>query len=377
MMFSPHLRYVVFGFFIPPVFYAIQMETDSIDNLIITGGTGFFGLHACNHFSSQDINVTTVDINPFQESDDIEDVEFAKGDVRNAELMKKVIKDADAVIHAASAIPTWDETEIKNATVDGTRTVLQAAQRNGVDRVVYISSAAVYGRRDRQPMTESTELRPRSLYGRAKLEAEEVCHEYRAKGMCVPIVRPQALIGRQRLGVFQILFDWVHTGATIPLIGAGNNKYQLLHVEDLISAIDLLLTADKGQVNTEFNVGAAKFNNMKEDFQSLIDYAGTGKRAIGTPAFLAIWSLRVLNYFNLSPLYPSLYETASEDTYLNVEKLKSIGWEPDYSNREALVDTFEWYRANYVADKSERGVGNRTAPDQKALLLVKKLFQII
>lgn len=353
------------------------MNTTGLNSLVITGGTGFLGLHTYDYFSRKGVDITAVDLHPFQEDDEVDDVEYVQGDVRDADLMAEVTEDADAVVHAASAIPTWDEAEIREATVEGTRTVLQAASKNDVDRVVYVSSAAVYGRRDKPPMTEDSELRPRSLYGEAKLEAEEICRDYRNDGMCVPIVRPQALIGHQRLGVFQILFDWVHTGANVPLVGSGNNEYQLLHVEDLVSALELLLTADRDDVNTEFNAGAAEFGSMREDFQALIDHAGTGKRVIGTPAFLAIWALRVLTFFNLSPLYPSLYETAPEDTYLNVEKLQAVGWEPEYSNQEALVETFEWYRENYVADESEGEVGNRTAPDQKGLRFVKKVFQVI
>jgi hypothetical protein len=85
----------------------------------------------------------------------------------------------------------------------------------------------------------------------------------------------------------------------------------------------------------------------------------------------------VLTFFNLSPLYPSLYETANEDTYLNVEKIQEIGWEPTYSNEKALVDTYEWYRKNFAYGESEGVVGNRTAPDQKGLRFIKKIFQLI
>jgi nucleoside-diphosphate-sugar epimerase len=346
-------------------------------SLVVTGGTGFLGLHACNYFSDQGAEVTAVDLHPFQDGDDVGDVEFVQGDVRDEELMNELADGADAIIHAASAIPTWDDEKVHKAVVNGTRTTLDAAEMMDVDRVIYLSSAAVYGRRDDPPVTEKSPLRPRSVYGEAKLEAEQVCREYRERGLCVPVVRPQALIGRQRLGVFQILFDWVHTGANVPLVGEGKNKYQLLHVDDIVSALDLLLSADRKAVNTEFNLGAAEFGTMREDFQALIDHAGTDKRVIGTPAFLAIWGLRVLTFFNLSPLYPSLYETANEDTYLNVEKIQELGWEPEYSNKEALIDTYEWYRENFVYEESEGVVGNRTAPDQKGLWFVKKVFQVI
>lgn len=348
-----------------------------VGSLVVTGGTGFLGLHACNHFARQGVDVTAVDLHPFQKEDEVADIEFVQGDIRNQEVMRDVTKNADAVVHAASPIPTWDDDEIREAIVDGTRTTLKSASQNGVDRVIYVSSAAVYGPRDRSPVTEESTLKPRSVYGKAKLEAEEVGREFRDDGLCVPIVRPQALIGRQRLGVFQILFDWVNSGANIPLVGSGENKYQLLHVEDMIAALELLLTEQRNVVDTEFNVGAVEFNSMRDDFQTLVDYAGTGKRVFGTPAFLSIGALRVLNLFNLSPLYPSLYETADEDTYLSVEKLRDLGWEPEYSNAEALIDTYDWYRDHYREGDEEGRIGNRSPREQLGLKPIKKVLQLI
>lgn len=349
----------------------------SIDSLLITGGTGFLGLHACNHFVRQGIDITVIDLHPFQEEDTVADVDYIRGDVRDDELLQETAENVDAIIHAASAIPTWDDSEIRDAVVEGTRTVLEAAHVADLDRVIYVSSAAVYGRRDRPPVTEESPLEPRSTYGEAKLDAEEVCREYRHRGLCIPIVRPQALIGHQRLGVFQILFDWVHSGANIPLVGPGGNKYQLLHVEDMVAALNLLLYEGPEEINTEFNAGAVEFETMREDFQDLVDYAGTGKHVFGTPAFLSIGALRVLTYFNLSPLYPSLYETADEDTYLSVDKLRSLGWEPEYSNAEALMDTYDWYREQYQGGGDDRGVGNRSPRDQRGLKYIKKVFQLV
>jgi nucleoside-diphosphate-sugar epimerase len=192
-------------------------------------------------------------------------------------------------------------------------------------------------------------------------------------GMCVPILRPKTFIGPQRLGVFQVLFDWIEDGANIPMVGWGTNKYQLLHVHDLVQAIDLMFTLDEREVNDTFNVGATEYNMMREDFQAPIDAAGTGKRVVGTPATLTRFALHVLNQLNLSPLYPWVYETAHEDSYVSVEKLCDLGWEPTYSNQETLVDTYEWYLENYEQKEGEVGKDHRVAWDQGALRLLKQV----
>ncbi|TKX82938.1 NAD-dependent epimerase/dehydratase family protein, partial [Halorubrum sp. SS5] len=95
---------------------------------------------------------------------------------------------------------------------------------------------------------------------------ENICRDFRRMGMCVPIIRPKTFIGPQRLGVFQVLFDWIEGGANIPMVGWGNNKYQLLHVHDLVRAIEMMFTLDESEVNDEFNVGATEYGTMKEDF---------------------------------------------------------------------------------------------------------------
>ena len=347
------------------------------DSVLVTGGTGFLGLHTCQYFADNGWEVTALDLKPFNEEDDTESIEFIEGDVRDENRVSEAIEtaDADVIVHSAAALPLWDEDEIWDVTVEGTRSVLWAANEHDVDRVVYISSTAVYGTHETHPITEESPLDGVGPYGDAKIEAEQVCRDFRRMGMCVPIIRPKTFIGPQRLGVFQVLFDWIEDGANIPMVGWGNNKYQLLHVHDLVRAIGLMFTLDKSEVNDAFNVGATEYNTMKEDFQAPIDTAGTGKQVVGTPATLTRFALRVLNQLNLSPLYPWVYETAHEDSYVSVEKLCNLGWEPKYSNQEALVDTYKWYLQNYQESGEKTGKDHRVAWDQGALALIKKIFQ--
>src|SRR5918997_3444560 len=116
--------------------------------------------------------------------------------------------------------------------------------------------------------------------------------EFRAKGMVAPIIRPKSFVGPERLGVFALLYDWALDGRKFPLIGNGKNRYQLLDVEDLCAAIHLCLTLPAEQVNDTFNVGAAEFGTMREDYQAVLDAAGHGKRIVGLPAAPMIWTLR-------------------------------------------------------------------------------------
>jgi nucleoside-diphosphate-sugar epimerase len=348
-------------------------------SVLVTGGTGFLGFHTCKYFSDKGWDVTAFDIKAFDDEDETEEITYVKGDVRNENALAAAMQGIDYVVHAAAALPLWDDNRIRETNIDGTRNVLWSARDADVERVTYISSTAVYGTHDQHPITEESPLDGVGPYGESKIEAEKICKDFRRLGMCVPILRPKTFIGPQRLGVFQILFDWITDGANVPLIGRGNNKYQLLHIWDLVRAIELLFTLSTMKVNDTFNVGADEFNTMKEDFQAPIDYAGTGKRTIGTPAFVTVAVLRTLEKLNLSPLYPWVYETAHEDSYVSVEKLKSLGWQPEYSNQEALVETYKWYLQNKNLSSDDEGTGfdHRVPWDQGALRVAKLVFKII
>src|SRR5215213_8947867 len=121
--------------------------------------------------------------------------------------------------------------------VEGIRNVLDASLRHGVKRFVHVSSTAVYGIPDHHPLYETDRLEGVGPYGQAKIQAELICLEYRARGMTVPIIRPKSFVGPERLGVFALLYDWAYTGHNFPMIGSGDNRYQLLDVEDLCDAI--------------------------------------------------------------------------------------------------------------------------------------------
>src|SRR5690606_26155205 len=143
---------------------------------------------------------------------------------------------------------------------------------------------------------------------------------YRTRGLCAPVIRPKSFVGPERLGVFSLLYDWAHTGHHFPVLGSGRNRYQLLDVEDLCAAIYLCATLPREVVDTEFNVGAAEFTTMREDYQAVLDAAGHGKRIVGIPAAPARWTLRVLDRLGLSPLYPWVYETATKDSFVSIDK---------------------------------------------------------
>jgi len=343
--------------------------------VLVTGGAGFLGINLIRYLHERGHEIVSLDLLEFDYPDMKDKITAVKGDIRSAQDVEKAMQGVDQVVHTAAALPLYTPQDIYTTDVEGTRTVLDVAHKHGVKRVVHISSTAVYGIPDHHPLYENDKLEGVGPYGQAKIQAEMVCLEYRGKGMVVPIIRPKSFIGPERLGVFALLYDWALEGHNFPMIGSGHNRYQLLDVEDLCSAIYLCMTLPDETVNDTFNVGAKQFTTMKKDYQAVLDYAGKGKKIIGFPATPMIWALRILEKLHLSPLYKWVYETASKDSFVSIEKAeRQLGYTPRYSNKDALIRNFQWYIANRDKFQSASGVTHRVPWKQGALGLLKKVF---
>ncbi len=339
----------------------------------ITGGAGFLGINLVRYLMAKKHKCVSYDIAEFDYPEQNK-VQIVTGDIRDFETLKKAMKGCDVVIHTAAALPLYTEEDIMSTDVDGTRNVLEAAAQNKIKRVVHVSSTAVYGIPDHHPLIEDDRLDGVGPYGKAKILAEEECLKYREKGMVVPIIRPKSFIGPERLGVFALFYDWAATGHGFPMIGSGKNRYQLLDVEDLCDSIYLAATKPKTKANDTFNIGAEEFTTMREDYQAVLDDAGFGKKISGFPATPVIWILRILEALKLSPLYKWVYETASKDSFVSIEKAKKIlGYAPKYSNKDALVRNYRWYLENQDNFANASGVSHRV-PWKQGILRFAKVF---
>lgn len=342
--------------------------------ILVTGGSGFLGINMIRKLIEKgERDIVSLDIEPFKypEKDKVKPI---VGDIRNPDTVSEVCEEVDIIIHTAAALPLYKKDDIYSTDVDGTRILLEEAFKRKMDRFIQISSTAVYGVPDHHPIYEDDKLSGVGDYGKAKIMAERICLEYREKGLCVPILRPKSFIGPERLGVFTLLYDWALDGKNFPILGNGKNRYQLLDVEDFCDAIYICLTAEKKTVNDTFNIGAKLFGTMKEDFQAVLDSAGFGKKIKTIPAVPGIAALKVLEFFKMSPLYMWVYETASKDSFVSIEKAeKTLGYSPKFSNKDALLRNFKWYSENR-GSFGKSGVSHRVPWSQGALRFAKLFF---
>ncbi|MDP8254747.1 MAG: NAD(P)-dependent oxidoreductase [Candidatus Alcyoniella australis] len=343
--------------------------------LIVTGAAGFLGYHICNELAEHYDEIVALDVADFVENEYPAKTSFHKVDIRDLDALKALFAGGGLVAHAAAALPLWKPEDIYSTNVQGTRNVLEAAKHCGVERVVLVSSTAVYGVPEKHPIYEDDPLVGVGPYGESKIEAEQICVEYRSKGLIVPIIRPKTFIGTGRLGVFQILYDWVQSGKKIPIIGNGKNRYQLLEVEDLVSSIQLALSGPAEKVNDTFNVGAKEFHTVNQDVGEMCAYANSGARVMRTPAWLVKLVLELFWMLRISPLYKWVYGTADKDSFVSIEKAeKVLGWEPKYSNAQALIRSHQWYLDHKHELAGAEGVTHRVAWKQGILGFIKKFM---
>ncbi|MEU1278483.1 NAD-dependent epimerase/dehydratase family protein [Streptomyces sp. NPDC005805] len=342
--------------------------------ITITGAAGMLGSRLVERLLAEGHQVRGVDLRPGP------GVEFT-GDIRDRALMDRALDGADVMIHAAAALPSYPDELIRSIIVGGTGNVFAAAEAAGTRRVVHISSTAVYGLPTVVPTPEEYPREPVDTYSRAKAAAEEVAERYRATGLCVPILRPKTFVGPGRMGLFSMLFEWAEEGRNFPVLGKGNVRIQMFAVDDLVDAVVTVLAASDEIANDTYNLAAAEFGTLREDFQAVLDAAGHGKRVVGLPARPALAVLSALQRLRLSPVYGRLLHKLMDDSYVSIDKAKArLGFTPRHSNADAVLRTYDWWRTARHAAPPESAGGRATSgrtsrdPWKQGLLSAAKIF---
>lgn len=215
---------------------------ESGPRVLITGASGFLGAHAVREFHEAGYDVIGHGRDERRLAAALPPgAEAMRGDL--ASLADASIN-ADAVVHGAALSTAWGpRADFWRANVDGTRAVIDLVRRNGVRRLVFVSSPSVYAApRDRLNLTETDVApgRPLNQYIASKLEAERVLREAHAAGD-VPelvILRPRGLTGAGDPSLLPRLWA-AHRRTGIPLIGGGGHLVDLTAVENVALALRL------------------------------------------------------------------------------------------------------------------------------------------
>ena len=341
---------------------------------LVTGGSGYFGSLLVRRLVADGHHVRVLDLN---DSDDRPaGVELIQGDIRDRAVVARAVEGCDVVFNNVAQVPLAKDAELlRTVNVDGTTLLLEAAIRAGVGKVVHTSSSAVFGVPASNPVLPTTAALPVEAYGRAKVAAESACLEAVANGLDVTIIRPRTILGHGRLGIFGILFEWVADGADIFVLGAGNNRYQFIHADDLAEVCVLAARAPGAAV---FNAGTDRFGTMRESLESLCRHAGTGAGVRSLPAGPTSLAMRAAAGLGLAPFAPYHWIMYSKSLWFDIDHARNaLGWQPRFSNEEMFAASYDWFIANRAATHGEGVSHHRATSKQGALRLVKTAMRLL
>lgn len=236
-------------------------------NVLITGGAGFIGSHLAQRLEGEGHRVRALDNLSTGKRENLAGtrVELVEGDIRDADTVDRCVRGVEAVVHlaaVASVQASIDDPLGTHATnFDGTLHLLDAAQRRGVKRFLYASSAAVYGDTERLPVDEDVALNPLSPYAADKLAGEYYLRHYvRRYGLDATAFRFFNIYGPRQdpsspySGVISIFVDRLARGERLTLFGDGHQTRDFVYVGDLVAILAAAL-ARRDLAGAVMNVG--------------------------------------------------------------------------------------------------------------------------
>ena len=223
--------------------------TIAMARVLITGGAGFIGHHTSLLALKSGYEVHVLDNLSSGLIENVENIVskggiFHEGDVRDPEIVKNCMHKVDYVVHLAAQVSVSasvkDPDYTMSVNVDGTNSVIAAAQHESVKRLIFASSAAVYGDCELIPIPESAPLIPQSPYAESKIIGEELCRRSRIETCAMRFFNVYGEGQCQMRGYAAVIpaFKYAIATGNIPRVfGDGSQVRDFIHVEDLAAMI--------------------------------------------------------------------------------------------------------------------------------------------
>jgi dTDP-glucose 4,6-dehydratase len=311
--------------------------------VLVTGGAGFISSNFIRHLLAHtDHDVVSLDALTYAGNlENLADVmsherlSFVHGDIRDPELVAKLVAEVDVIVNAAAESHVEKSieegaSEFVTTNVEGTQILLDAMRATPVERFILISSSEVYGTAESDPMDEDHPLNPRSPYAATKAGADRLAYSYFVTyDLPIVILRPFNNYGA-RQHPEKVLPQFITSALAdrpLKIHGDGHASRDWLFVDDDAEAIEAAIAADLDLVAGEvINVATGVDISVDEIADLVLD-------ALGKPAALKV---------NVSE------RMGQVDRHIgSTEKAKRLlGWEARTSFAEGLERTVAWYRQN-------------------------------
>ncbi|MFW3897149.1 NAD-dependent epimerase/dehydratase family protein [Pseudomonas bharatica] len=256
--------------------------------ILITGGAGFIGSHLCDALLQKGHSVRVLDDLSTGKRDNLQlgnpGLQLIEGDVADAELVKRAAEGCRAVVHLAAVASVQasvdDPVKTHQSNFIGTLNVCEAMRQAGIKRVLFASSAAVYGNNgEGESISEDIAKAPLTPYASDKLASEQYLDFYRRQHGLEPVVfrffnifGPRQDPSSPYSGVISIFCERALNGTPITVFGDGEQTRDFLYVSDLVAVMMQALEmprVEEGAVNIGLNQ-ATSLNQLLEALRSVL-----------------------------------------------------------------------------------------------------------
>ena len=263
--------------------------------ILVIGGAGFIGSHVVEQLTKEDVSEIIVYDNFVRGTvDNLEEALKDKrvrifeigGDILHLDILNKAVSQSDYVIHLAALwlLQCYDYPRAAfEVNIQGTFNVLEACRDNKIKRLVFSSSASVYGDAVEVPMTEEHPFNNRTFYGATKIAGEQMCRAfYERYGMPYVGLRYMNVYGPRQdykgayITVIMKILDRLDAGSPPIIYGDGSQSYDFIYVDDAARANIAALKADS--VDQFYNVGIGKKTSVKEICELLLKITGSDQK---------------------------------------------------------------------------------------------------
>ena len=317
---------------------------------IVIGGDGLVGSHLTRSLQERGERCLVVDIKQENRARVYaDDTPCMAADVTDRGALRAVPFGPDDVVYNLAARQYHDpiprrgvQSWFNRVNVEGCRNVLEAMEARGCSRLVHFSTDMVYGLPQGVPVDAGHPQNPIGEYGESKRMAEEVCRTFRDRAMQVTILRPRLILGPGRLGVLAKLFRLIQRGLPVPLIGSGDNVYQMVSVFDCADAARRAVEA--GLPGRAFNLGSANPPRVIDLMRDVIEAVGSRSVVLKTPAPLVKAALSALGVCGVRLMSREQYSLADQQYVVDIEETRrGLGWEPVYNDRDMLIEAYRHF----------------------------------
>ena len=315
----------------------------------ILGGNGFVGRYLAIELSKQNKETAVIDLHDALDSRIPENVKYIKADIRNLSELEAIdFAENDILINLAAnqyhtKVPKNRHAYFFNTNTVGTKNILTVMEEKGCKKLIQFTTDMTYGKPQYLPVDINHPQNPFGPYGESKKACEDICREFRKKGIDITIFRPRMINGPGRLGILVKLFKLIDLSLPVPTIGNGKNHYQMISVFDCVSAI--LCAIEKGIPNGEYNLGSASSPDITALLKGVIKTANSHSFVMHTPGRFVKAVLRIFDNIGLTIMYPEQFMIADEEYILDISKTEEdLGWKPKFNDEDMLIEAYKMYK---------------------------------